>query len=180
MPQRHSEPPSHKLELVDRRITELMEKYHNCAQCTLVAIQEFSGLKNDELAKASSGLAGGIGGLQSVCGVLTGASLVLGLKYGRDTIYLSGPAEEALHKQGEVIEQVARLAKWFEREFGSIICDDLRRSHMGTSLSMAVPWQNEWAVELGMGKRCQEFAARTARRTLVMLDNPNLNIREQV
>jgi C_GCAxxG_C_C family probable redox protein len=162
--------------LVEKRTIELMGKYNNCAQCTLVAIQEFSGLKDDGLAKASSGLAGGIGGTQSVCGALTGAALALGLKYGRDVSYLQGPSEEALQKQGEVIEQVARLAKWFEREFDSVYCADLRKFHMGTELSMGVPWQNEWADRLGMRKRCVEIAAQTAQRALAMLDDPKLNI----
>jgi C_GCAxxG_C_C family probable redox protein len=162
--------------LVEKRTIELMNKYHNCAQCTLVAIQEIAGLKDDGLAKASSGLAGGIGGTQSACGALTGAALALGLKYGRDVSYLEGPPEEAGIKQGEVIEQVARLAKWFEHEFGSSSCADLRKSHMGTELSMGVPWQNEWADRLGMRQRCAEIAARTAERALAMLDDPNLNI----
>jgi C_GCAxxG_C_C family probable redox protein len=167
-----------KLQQVEKKTIELMEKYHNCAQCTLVAIQEISGLKDDGLAKASSGFAGGIGGTQSVCGALTGAALALGMKYGRDISYLEGPLEEAGKKQGEGIEQVARLAKWFEREFGSIICTDLRKAHMGTDLSMGVPWQNEWANQLGMQKRCAEFAAKTAQRALAMLDDPDLKILE--
>ncbi len=78
------------------------------------------------------------------------------------------------------MEQVARLAKWFEREFGSINCAELRRAHMGTDLNMGVPWQNAWADQLGMRPRCGEFAALTARRTLVMLDNPQLGILEKV
>jgi C_GCAxxG_C_C family probable redox protein len=163
---------------VEKRAVELMEKYHNCAQCTLVAIQEISGLKDDGLAKASSGFAGGIGGTQSVCGALVGAALALGIKYGRDISYLQGPPEEAGKKQGESIEQVARLAKWFEREFGSTICSDLRKSHMGTELSMGVLWQNEWADRLGMRQRCSEIAAKTAKRALAMLDNPNLSLLE--
>lgn len=161
---------------VEKRAVELMEKYHNCAQCTLVAIQEISGLKDDGLAKASSGFAGGIGGTQSVCGALVGAALALGIKYGRDISYLQGPPEEAGKKQGESIEQVARLAKWFEREFGSTICSELRKSHMGTELSMGVPWQNEWADRLGMHQRCSDIAAKTAQRALAMLDDPNINI----
>jgi C_GCAxxG_C_C family probable redox protein len=169
-----------KQELVEKRIDELMGKYHNCAQCTLFVIQELSGLQNEGLAKAASGFAGGIGGLQSVCGVVTGAALALGLRYGRDISFLSGPVEAALPAQREVVEQVARLCKWFEREFGSINCRDLRRSHLGTDLGMGIPWQNEWAEQLGMAKRCQEFAVLTARRALVMLENPKLDILEKV
>src|ERR1035437_7233901 len=156
------------LDLVEKTVTELMGKYHNCAQCTLVGIQMVSGLKDEGLAKASTGFAGGIGGMQSVCGALTGATLALGMKYGRDISFLEGPPEAASKKQSEAMEQAARLAKWFEHEFGSIICSELRKSHMGTELSMGVPWQNEWAEQLGMRKRCAEYSAKTARRALAM------------
>jgi C_GCAxxG_C_C family probable redox protein len=168
-----------KLAAAEKRANELMDKYHNCAQCALVAVQDMSGLKDDLLAKASSGFGGGIGGTQSVCGALTGAALALGMKYGRDASYLVGPSDVAIKKQGEVIEQVARLAKWFEREFGSTVCADLRKGHMGTDLSMGVPWQNEWANQLGMRTRCTEFVAKTVQRTLLMLDDPKLGLQDK-
>lgn len=82
------------LDLVEKTVTELMGKYHNCAQCTLVGIQIVSGLKDEGLAKASTGFAGGIGGMQSVCGALTGATLALGMKYGRDISFLEGPPRQ--------------------------------------------------------------------------------------
>ena len=122
------------LDLVEKRAKELMDKYHGCAQCVHVAIQEFSGLKDEGAIKAISGFSGGFGGIQSMCGALTGAGLALGMKYGRDASYLEGPAEEAMKKQFEVMEQVARLAKWFEREYGSIYCNELRKKYMGTEL----------------------------------------------
>jgi C_GCAxxG_C_C family probable redox protein len=169
-----------KLDLVEKTVIDLMDRYHNCAQCTLVGIQKAYGLKDDNLAKASTGLAGGIGGVQSVCGALTGAALALGLKYGRDIIFLDGPSEIAVKTQEASIEQVARLAKWFEREFGSIICKELRQDHLGTDLKRDVPWQNELAEQLGMRKRCSEIAAMTARRALVMLDDPHLSIMDKI
>ncbi|HEX7475804.1 MAG TPA: C-GCAxxG-C-C family protein [Dehalococcoidales bacterium] len=173
-------PKASKLNKAEKLTKELMDKYHNCAQCTLVAIQEISGLKDDGVAKASTGFVGGIGGTQSVCGALSGGVLALSLKYGRDVSYLNGPPEAALKKQAEAIEQAARLAKWFEKEFGTTICTGLRKSHMGTELSMGVPWQNEWANQLGMRQRCSEYAAKTARRVLAMLDDPNLSILEDI
>jgi C_GCAxxG_C_C family probable redox protein len=171
---------SNKLELVEKTVNELMGKYHNCAQCTLAGIQIVTGLRDDGLTKASTGFAGGIGGVQSVCGALTGATLALGMKYGRDFSFLEGPPEAALKKQGEAIEQAARLAKWFEHEFGSIICAELRKKHMGTELSIGVAWQNEWADQLGMRQHCAGLAARTARRALAMLDDPKLSILDEI
>ena len=169
-----------KLDLVEKTVIDLMDRYHNCAQCTLVGIQRVYGIKDENLAKASTGLAGGIGGVQSVCGALTGAALALGSKYGRDIQFLDGPPEMAVKAQEISIEQVARLAKWFEREFGSILCKEIRQSHLGTDLKRDVPWQNEWAERLGMRKRCSGIAALTARRVLVMLDDPHLSIVDKI
>jgi hypothetical protein len=117
--------------------------------------------------------------MQSVCGALIGGILALGMKYGRDYSFLEGPVEAAQKKQGEAMEQSERLAKWFEREFGTVLCKELRKKHLGTELSMGIPWQNEWANQLGMRKRCSEIASRAARRVLAMLDDPKLNIMEK-
>jgi len=168
------------LDSVEKTVKDLMAKYHNCSQGTLAGIQKVTGLKNDGLTKASTGFAGGVAGMQSVCGALVGGILALGMKYGRDYSYLEGPAEEAMQKQGEAMEQAGRLAKWFEREFGTVLCQELRKNHMGTELSMSIPWQNEWADQLGMKERCSEIASKTARRVLAMLDDPKLNIMEKV
>jgi C_GCAxxG_C_C family probable redox protein len=165
-----------KLELAEKLASQYMDKYHGCAQCVHMVIQEISGLRDVNLVKAVSGFSGGIGGIQSVCGALTGSALALGLKYGRDVQTLQGPPEAAQNKQAESIEQVARLAKWFEKEFGFIECRKIRQAHLGTDLAMGIPWQQEWAVSLGMGQRCKDIVAKTARRTLVMLDDPNLSI----
>ena len=168
-----------KLNEVEQKARELLEKYHNCSQCSLLAIQIVCEMKNDEMAKAASGLAGGVG-TGSVCGGLTGSALALSMKYGRAVSDLSGTDEEAMEKSRQAAEPVARLAKWFEREFGSVNCRDLSRAYMGAELNRSIPWQEAWIKELGMNKRCQDIVALTARRAAAMLDNPALGITEEV
>ncbi len=101
------------LDKVEKRAYELIDKYHGCSQCSLLAIQEVCGMKDDVMAKASIGLAGGVGSMRSVCGALTGSALALGMKYGRDVSYLKGPAEKAIEVEHAALEPVTRLAKWF-------------------------------------------------------------------
>jgi len=168
------------LDKVEKRAFELIDKYHGCAQCSLLAIQEVCGMRDDVMAKASIGLAGGVGGLRSACGALTGAALALGMKYGRDVSALEGPAEEAIEIEYAALEPVARLAKWFEREYGSIICRDIRKAYMGTDLNREIPWQKEWMTELGIHEYCSKIVAKTARRAAAMLENPNLSILDKV
>lgn len=167
------------LDRVEKRAYELIDKYHACAQCSLFAIQEVCGMRDDTLTKAACGLSGGVGGLRSACGALTGASLALGIKYGRDVSMLSGPAEAAVEKELEALQPVAKLGKWFEREFGSISCGDIRRKHMGTELNNSVLWQKEWLKDLGMSEYCAKIVAKTARRATAMIDNPDLGILEE-
>lgn len=168
------------LDKVEKRAYELIDKYHGCSQCSLLAIQEVCGMKDDVMVKASIGLAGGVGGMRSVCGALTGSALALGMKYGRDVSYLKGPAEKAIEVEHAALEPVTKLAKWFEREFGSIDCRDIRRAHMGTELNREIPWQKQWLQELGIHEHCSKIVAKTARRAAAMLENPDLGIVDKV
>lgn len=168
------------LDRVEKRAYELLIKYHGCGQCSLLAIQEVCHLKDDLMTKASVGLSGGVGGMRSVCGALTGSALALGIKYGRDITAFEGPAEKAIEMEYAALEPVEKLAKWFEREFGSIICLDIRRSFMGTELIRQIPWQKEWMEQLGMRQHCANMLAKTVRRATAMLQNPNLSILDKV
>jgi len=168
------------LDKVEKRAYELIDKYHGCSQCSLLAIQEVCGMKDDVMAKASIGLAGGVGSMRSACGALTGSALALGMKYGRDVSYLKGPAEKAIEVEHAALEPVARLAKWFEREFGSITCRDIRKAFMGTELNREIPWQKQWMEELGIHEHCSKIVARTARRAAAMLEKPDLSILDKV
>ncbi len=154
---------------VEKRAYELQDKYHGCAQCGLLAIQEVFGLEDKMLFKAASGLSGGIGGMHSVCGALLGGSLALGLKYGRELSDLQKSAEEAIEKEWASFEPVGKLFKWFEREFGSVICSDIRKSFIGTDLDGRIPWQKEMAEELGIHKYCLELQGKAVRRVAELM-----------
>jgi len=168
------------LDRVEKRAYELLSTYHGCGQCSLLAIQEVCNIKDDLMTKAATGLSGGVGSMGSACGALTGSILALSTKYGRDISAFRGPAEEAVEIGYAAMEPMTKLAKWFEREFGTIICHDIRKSFMGTDLLRQVPWQQEWMEELGISTRCAEIVSKTARRAAAMLQNPNLGILDKV
>ena len=152
------------LDQVEKRAYELLEKYRGCAQCTLLALLEAFDLQDDRVFKAASGLAGGIGGMRSACGALVGGSLVLGLKYGREVNDLKKSPEEAIDSALVASELVGKLYKWFEREFGSAICSNIRKSLIGVDLDTRIPWEKEMSEELGLHERCCELAGKTARK----------------
>ncbi len=157
---------------IEKRAYELHDRYHGCGQPGLLAIMEAFGLKDEAVFKSASGLSAGIGGMRSACGVLLGGTLALGLKYGREISDLDKSLEEALAKEKASIEPVGRLYKWFEREFGSVLCRDIRKSLIGVDLDSRIPWEKQMVDELGLHKRCCELSRKTARRVaeLMMAD----------
>lgn len=56
----------------------------NCAQAVLTAYCEDLGLDKDTAQKLACGFGAGMGRLQETCGAVTGAYMVLSLKYGTD------------------------------------------------------------------------------------------------
>ena len=171
------------LDEVEKQAWENSAKYGSCSQSTFWAIHKIFGYKDESALKAVVVLSGGVAGMCSVCGALTGSLLGLGLKYGRDVNLLEGKTrEEAIEIEHAAIETVERLPRWFEREFGSIICYELRKSHMGTFLEhfYGPSWHRELYEELGTPDFCKMLMAKTARRAAAIMQDPNLSVLEKV
>jgi C_GCAxxG_C_C family probable redox protein len=104
---------------------DLAEQYHKngygCGQAILAPFASDYGLNEDLALKISTGFGSGMGRMCEVCGALTGAFMVIGLKYGKvktdGTKY--GSNTETTYRK------VAELAKKFEAKNGSIYCREL-------------------------------------------------------
>jgi C_GCAxxG_C_C family probable redox protein len=128
-------------------------------------LQEVFDMRDDNLFKAASGLAGGVGGMHDVCGSLLGASLMLSLKYGRGREEIDNL--ERLISSGEA---VGKLYKWFEKEFGSATCREIRtRFAGGVYYDRNVPWQAELVNESGSFEKCVELTGKVAAKAAEML-----------
>ena len=66
----------------EKAIKYFRDKF-NCSQSVLAAFRTESGLSEDDCLKISCAFGGGMGRQQLTCGAVTGAIMVLGLKYGR-------------------------------------------------------------------------------------------------
>lgn len=121
-------------------------------------------MRDDNVFKAASGFGGGLGQMNDVCGSLLGASLMLSMKYGR--------GREEIEDQEKVRSSylpVARLYKWFEKEFGSATCRAIRTKMAGVFYDTKIPWQAEMAKEAGLPEKCAELVAKTCARTAELL-----------
>ena len=83
----------------------------NCAQSVFCAFADEFGMDEETAAKVSCGLGGGVGRLREVCGAVTGATLVLGMRHGPD--------------KAAVYPKVQEFCAKFKEECGSIVCREL-------------------------------------------------------
>lgn len=65
------------------KVNKLFSKGFSCSQAILAGYSENFDLKEDTALKIASSFGGGIGGRRELCGAVSGALMVIGLKYGR-------------------------------------------------------------------------------------------------
>jgi len=97
------------------RAIELFENGLSCAQSVFTAYAVHFGIEEEKALQISSAFGGGIARLGSICGAVTGAFMVIGLKYG---------GKDSQSKERTYL-QAKEFAHRFESLNGSIYCKDL-------------------------------------------------------
>ncbi len=107
---------------------ERFKKSFNCSQAVLVSFSEQFGLDSDKACKVATGFGGGMR-MGGTCGAVTGAFMVLGLKYGNTT------AED---KEGKAntYKKIEEYTKRFKVRNGSITCRELLGCDVSTPEGM--------------------------------------------
>ena len=124
--------------------TDLARQYHEqgygCSQSVLATFAQEYGLSEETALRIATGFGSGMGRMCEVCGALTGAFMVIGLKHGKVITDGSryGTNTETTYRL------VAELAKKFEARNGSIYCREL----IGHDLSD--PDERAKVVQLGL------------------------------
>ena len=99
---------------------ELFLQGYNCAQAIAGGFSEAVGLNFETAIQIASSFGGGMGGMREVCGALTGAFVILGVKYG----YVS-PTDAAA--KSNHYKLIATTAEKFKDKWGTILCRDLMK-----------------------------------------------------
>lgn len=98
----------------------------SCSQAVVSAYGEEFGLNRELALKVSSAFGGGMGRMGETCGAVTGAYMVIGLKYGRTSV-----------KDKKAKIKTYRLVREFATRFkslnGSTKCKELLGADMSTS-----------------------------------------------
>ena len=108
---------------IDTAVSRFAEGF-NCSQAVLSAFAGDFGLDDATALKITSGFGGGMGRLADTCGAVTGAFMVLGLRYGQASS--DRDAKEVIYAR------VREFADRFKARNGSVACRDLLGCDIGT------------------------------------------------
>ena len=97
----------------------------NCAQSVFCAFADEFGMDVATAQRVSCGLGGGVGRMREVCGAVTGATLVIGMRHGPD--------------KANVYPVVQEFCRRFREECGSIVCRELLEGTGATQGGAAEP-----------------------------------------
>ncbi|MGD0341849.1 MAG: C-GCAxxG-C-C family protein [Bacteroidales bacterium] len=116
---------------------ELFKSGFHCSQSVFAVFSEELGLSRETALKIACPFGGGLGGYGRTCGALTGAMMVLGLKYGS--------VKSSDHEVSNLCRDKTReLIGKFERVHGTSICNELvgfdRSNLNGAELKAKLPY----------------------------------------
>ncbi len=100
-----------------------------CSQCVVAALQDALDIRNDDIFKAATGLAGGGGGaIDGSCGSYVGAIMVLGSLLGRERDNFVNLDQTVGFK---TLELVRKFREKYIQEYGSVVCRNIQTKVLG-------------------------------------------------
>lgn len=96
----------------------LFKKGYNCSQAVFTAYADLFGMDEKTALLVSAGLGGGVGRSREVCGTVSAAAMLIGMKYGATD---GGDAESKKKCYAVVQEFIAE----FKKSNRSIVCREL-------------------------------------------------------
>ena len=148
-----------------------------CAQSAVAGLLDAFEIDADDVFKAASGLADGIGLTgDGSCGSLTGCAMVIGLIFGRER-----EDHRDMMKPMQSYLLCKELHEGIIREYGSCRCHDIQQKIMGRTYNLLDPKELEEAMKGGMLEHCAGVVGRTTRRAaeLILKERPFEAIRSQ-
>lgn len=107
------------------RATQVLNSFaggYNCCQSVLAVYSEIHGLDRETALKLGAGMGGGVGHSGELCGFVSGACLLLGLKYGTDA-----PTSKL-----ELNPICFEFCNAFKEKFAAVNCRDILKRDIST------------------------------------------------
>ena len=148
-------------EIADKAFA-LAKKYEtengNCAQCVFAAVTEVLGIESNEVFRAATGFADGIGFTgDGHCGALSGAVMAISYVFGRQ--------KEEFNRRGKMMKAILlsrKLENKFMSEYGVCRCHDLQTKFFGRFFNIIEPSEWEAAIKAGVLEKCSSLAGHVA------------------
>lgn len=132
-----------------------------CSQCTLAGVFDALGVENDDIFKAATGLADGVGLTgDGHCGALSGGVLAIGYFFGRKKADFGDMMKLV---KGNLLSK--KLHDRFVEKYGTCRCFDLQMSFFGRFYNLYDPEQMKAAVKAGMLDTCSTLVGDVAAMT---------------
>ena len=132
-----------------------------CSQCTLLGVFDAFGVVNDDILKAATGLADGVGLTgDGHCGALSGGVLAIGYFFGRDKDEFSDTMKLI---KGNLLSK--KLHDRFIEKYGTCRCIDLQKSFFGRFYNLYDPEEMQAAVKTGLPDTCSILVGEVAKMT---------------
>jgi len=143
------------------------QQYGGCSQCVISGFKEvFCSKIHDDVFKAATGFAGGIGLTGNTCGALTGGVMVLSIFLGRE--YNNFADTKKVRFKSYKLSK--KLTDRFEEEYGSTICYNIQRKIMGKAYNTWDKQQyNEFLKAGGHDDKCPSVCANAAKWIMEIL-----------
>lgn len=144
-----------------RHTQELFAGGYSCAQSVLMARAEDHGMQFDEAFRIAGGFGGGMA-FGEVCGAVSGAIMLIGLKYASAT---ADPGKQ--HAKNLTYELCRRFMEQFRSRAGAICCRDL----IGFDLSKIEKYQSVMNLNRNLFENCPGFVQMAAEILEDILDS---------
>jgi len=146
-----------------------------CGQTSIAAIFKVLGIWNEDVFKAASGLADGLGLTgDGSCGALVGSSMVIGYLFGRESKDF-----KKFEKPMKSYELVKQLHREYLKNYGTCRCHDVQMKLVGKTYDLWNAKELQEAFSSGMLEKCSEVVGNTAKiATQIILENgfqPKIN-----
>lgn len=140
--------------------------YHCCSQATMLALQEVLGMEDELTLKATSSVCGGMALSGNTCGALSAGVMIIGMKYGR------GDIKEGLTNVIKGMIPAAKLIKWFEKEYGTLMCHDISGFEMDVDTleeAMKDPEAMLESLDQEQVEKCSQLCGKTAAKVIEII-----------
>ncbi len=136
-------------------------KSGGCPQCTIAGIFEALGIENDDVFRAATGFADGVGLTgDGHCGALSGGTMAISYLFGRKKEDFGN-----IMKQLRACILSKKLHDQFVEKYGTCRCANIQTKLVGRFFNLYEPTEMEAALKAGMPDKCSTLIGEIAKMT---------------